>query len=182
MAEIECFFDCSSPWTYFAFQSLRAMRDEIGLDIAWRPHLVGGVFNAVNPSVHNAREAPVPAKSAYNKKDQQDWARFLGIRMHYRPSVFPVNAVRTMRICCLLEGTDKLEPFALAAFDAYWGDDRDISKPDVLADVCAKAGLDAKDTLAAIEAQDRALPPDAAAADRVNIGVFVYRADQPPPA
>ena len=32
MAEIECFFDCSSPWTYFAFQSLRAMRDEIGLD------------------------------------------------------------------------------------------------------------------------------------------------------
>ena len=36
--------------------------------------------------------------------------------------------------------------------------------------------------MAAIEAQDRALPPDAAAADRVNIGVFVYRADQPPPA
>ena len=62
------------------------------------------MFNAVNPSVHNSREKPVPPKPAYSKKDQQDWARFLGIRMHYRPSVFPVNSVKAMRGCCWLEG------------------------------------------------------------------------------
>ena len=89
MPDVECFFDCSSPWTYFAFHNLLRMQQELGIDIAWRPILVGGVFNAVNPSVHNSREKPVPAKVAYNKKDQQDWARHLGIRMHYRPSVFP---------------------------------------------------------------------------------------------
>ena len=93
MPDIECFFDCSSPWTYFAFHNLLLMQKELGIDIAWRPILVGGVFNAVNPSVHNSREKPVPAKSAYGKKDQQDWARHLGIRMHYRPTVFPVNSV-----------------------------------------------------------------------------------------
>ena len=49
MAELECFFDCSSPWTYFAFHSLVELRKEIGVTIAFRPHLVGGVFNAVNP-------------------------------------------------------------------------------------------------------------------------------------
>jgi 2-hydroxychromene-2-carboxylate isomerase len=73
--------------------------------------------------VHNSREKPVVQKQAYNKKDQQNWASFLGIRMHYRPTVFPVNAVKVMRACCLLEGTDQLVPFMMAAFDAYWGDD-----------------------------------------------------------
>ena len=100
--------------------------------IAWRPILVGGVFNAVNPSVHNSREKPVPAKAAYNKKDQPDWARYLGIRMHYRPTVFPVNSVKAMRGCILLEPEGKLVPFALATFEAYWGDDKDISQVPVL--------------------------------------------------
>ena len=59
MSEVECFFDCSSPWTYFAFHNLLELRKEIGVDIAFRPHLVGGVFNAVNPSVHNSREKPI---------------------------------------------------------------------------------------------------------------------------
>jgi 2-hydroxychromene-2-carboxylate isomerase len=154
MAELECFFDCSSPWTYFAFHNLLEMQKELDVSIAWRPHLVGGVFNAVNPSVHNSRERPVPAKQAYNKKDQQDWARYLGIRMHYRPTVFPVNSVKAMRGCTWLEGTDKLVPFALATFDAYWGDDQDISKDPVLTEICGKAGIDPAAFFAAINEQE----------------------------
>lgn len=142
MSELECFFDCSSPWTYFAVHSLIELRKEIGVTISWRPHLVGGVFNAVNPSVHNSREKPVVPKQAYGKKDQQDWARFLGIKMHYRPTVFPVNAVKIMRGCCWLEGTAQLEPLMMAAFNAYWGDDMDMSKDDVLTEICNRAGVD----------------------------------------
>jgi len=152
-AEVECFFDCSSPWTYFAVHSLMELRKEIGCTIRFRPHLVGGVFNAVNPSVHNSREKPVPAKQAQNKKDQTDWARFLGIRMHYRPTVFPVNAVKVMRACCALEDTEQLEPFMMAAFDAYWGDDKDISQIPVLTAIAQKAGVDPATILAAIETQ-----------------------------
>lgn len=153
MAELECFFDCSSPWTYFAFHSLRELRKDIGVTIAWRPHLVGGVFNAVNPSVHNSREKPVVPKQNYGKKDQVDWARFLGLRCLYRPTVFPVNSVKVMRICCALEGTDQIEPFAAAAFDAYWGDDMDMSQVPVIEEICRRAGVDAKAVLAATETQ-----------------------------
>jgi len=153
MAEVECFFDCSSPWTYFAFESLLKMQEEIGVTIKWRPFLVGGVFNAVNQSVYNSRDAPVPAKKAYSQKDQQDWARFLGLQMHYRPSVFPVNSVKAMRACIVLEAEDKLVPFARAAFRAYWIDDQDISKVPVLGAICDAIHIDSGMLFAAIEQQ-----------------------------
>jgi 2-hydroxychromene-2-carboxylate isomerase len=153
MAEVECFFDCSSPWTYFAFESLLRMQDEIGVTIQWRPFLVGGVFNAVNPSVHNAREKPVPAKSAYSKKDQQDWARYLGLPMHYRPAVFPVNSVKAMRACIVLEPEGKQVLFAREVFKSYWIDDQDISQVPVLAAICGKLDIGSDALFAAIDQQ-----------------------------
>jgi len=153
MAEVECFFDCSSPWTYFAFESLLQLQQEIGVTISWRPFLVGGVFNAVNPSVYNSRDTPVPSKQAYAKKDQQDWARHLGLPILYRPTVFPVNSVRAMRACIVLDAEDKLVPFARAVFRAYWIDDQDISQPAVLTTICQGLGIDAAALLTAIEQQ-----------------------------
>jgi 2-hydroxychromene-2-carboxylate isomerase len=153
MAKLECFFDCSSPWTYFAFESLLRMQDEIGVTIQWRPFLVGGVFNAVNPSVYNSRDAPVPAKADYSKKDQQDWARYLGLPVLYRPTVFPVNSVKAMRACIVLEPEGKLVPFARAAFKAYWTDDKDISQVPVLTEIFLALGIDAGNLLAAIDRQ-----------------------------
>ncbi len=151
MAEVECYFDCSSPWTYFAFESLLRMQDEIGVTVEWKPFLVGGVFNAVNPSVHNSREKPVPAKQAYGKKDQLDWARYLGISMHYRPTVFPVNSVKAMRACIVLAPEGKLVPFARETFKAYWTDDKDISKVPVLTEICRAVDIDPDRVLAATE-------------------------------
>src|ERR1700712_4681301 len=153
MAELECFFDCSSPWTYFAFESLLQMQEEIGVTIRWRPFLVGGVFNAVNQSGYNSRDAPVPAKSAYSKKDQQDWARYLGLPIRYRPSVFPVNSVKAMRACIVLEAEDKLVPFARGTFKSYWVDDQDISQVPVLTAICGKLDIDAGKLFAAIDQQ-----------------------------
>ena len=76
---IEFFFDCSSPWTYLAFHNIQPLAKELGAEIVWRPILVGGIFNTVNPSVYAQRETPVPLKARYTKKDLQDWARSAGL-------------------------------------------------------------------------------------------------------
>jgi 2-hydroxychromene-2-carboxylate isomerase len=68
--------------------------------------------------------------------------------------VFPVNSVRAMRSCILLEPEGKLVPFALATFEAYWGDDKDISQVPVLREICGKVGIDADWLLAGIERQE----------------------------
>jgi 2-hydroxychromene-2-carboxylate isomerase len=149
---IEFFFDCSSPWTYLAFHNIQPLAREFGADVQWRPILVGGIFNTINPSVYQSREKPVPAKAAYARKDLADWATLAGLRV-IRPSVFPVNSVKAMRGCILLAPDGKLVPFARAVFEAYWGNDRDISKDDVLADICAEVGVDPKHFLSGIAQQ-----------------------------
>ena len=152
MAEIECFFDCSSPWTYLAFHNLQPLAAELGATIRWRPILVGGVFNAVNP-IYSSTDKPVPAKQAQSRKDLQDWARLAGLKILYRPSVFPVNSVKAMRGCVWLEAQDKMVAFATACFEAYWGEDRDISQIPVLTELCRQAGVEPEAFFAGIEQQ-----------------------------
>ena len=99
---IEFFFDCSSPWTYLAFHNIQPLAKELNVPIVWRPILVGGVFNTVNPSVYASREKPVVPKARYMKKDLGDWARVAGLAIKMPPTVFPVNSVKAMRGCIWL--------------------------------------------------------------------------------
>ena len=139
---IEFFFDCSSPWTWLAFRNLQPLAAELGVAVQWKPMLVGGIFNAVNPSVYESRERGVPAKQAYHKKDLADWARRSGVKILFPPSVFPVNSVKAMRGCLLLEAQGLLLPFAESAFEAYWTRDLDIAQDKVLAALCETLGVD----------------------------------------
>jgi 2-hydroxychromene-2-carboxylate isomerase len=148
---IEFFFDCSSPWTYLAWHNIQQLAKEFSAEIGWRPILVGGIFNTVNPSVYSQREKPVPLKARYAKKDLQDWARSAGLAIKMPPTVFPVNSVKAMR-GCIWAGKDMV-PFATAVFETYWGGDKDISQDAVLSEVCKKAGIDEQEFFAGISEQ-----------------------------
>jgi 2-hydroxychromene-2-carboxylate isomerase len=141
---IEFFFDCSSPWTYLAFHNIQPLAKEVNVDIAWRPILVGGIFNTINPSVYASRETPVPAKARYMKKDLGDWARSSGLAIKMPPTVFPVNSVKAMRGCIWLqhEQPETMVTFARTVFEIYWDEDKDISKDEVLTEVCKRVDLD----------------------------------------
>lgn len=140
MHTLEFFFDCSSPWTYLAFEGVQKLKSRIDFQIVWRPILVGGVFNQVNPSVYENRAKPVPAKSRYYQKDLQDWAHYVGISIG-QPPVFPVNSVKAMRGAFVAIEHDCLEAYARRVFHRYWGDLADISQDDVLTGIVSACGL-----------------------------------------
>ena len=142
MARLEFFYDCSSPWTYLAFDRVEGVAHDAGAELIWKPILVGGVFNTVNPSVYESRERPVKAKATYYAKDLQDWARYQGLQIGM-PPVFPVNSVKAMRGAFYAEEEGKISPYSRAVFEAYWGDLRDISQEDVLREIVGTVGLDA---------------------------------------
>ncbi|SKA15379.1 2-hydroxychromene-2-carboxylate isomerase [Enhydrobacter aerosaccus] len=151
--QIDFYFDCSSPWTYLAFHAIQPLAAELLAEIAWKPILVGGVFNTVNQSVYESRAKPNPLKQAYMLKDLGDWARLYGLSIVFPPRVFPVNSVKCMRGAFLALDEGKLVPYAKAAFEAYWGADRDLSKEEVLADIATQAGLERQRFFAAVESQ-----------------------------
>ena len=150
---IEFFFDCSSPWTYLAFHNIQPLAKEFGAEITWRPILVGGIFNTINPSVYASRDKPIEAKARYMKKDMADWARSTGLAIKMRPTVFPVNSVKAMRGCILLAPEGKLVEFARTVFEIYWGEDKDISQGAVLTDICRRVGIEPEKFFAAIGQQ-----------------------------
>lgn len=154
MPRLEFFFDCSSPWTYLGFHAVRPMAERLGISIEWRPILVGGVFNAVNPQLYQARASMMADEKrlAHYQKDLQDWAQFYGLNIGL-PSVFPVNSVNVMRGCCAALEQGVLEAFAQGAFEAYWGDDQDISQHSVLENLCLQAGMVPADFFEQINSQ-----------------------------
>jgi 2-hydroxychromene-2-carboxylate isomerase len=141
VSTLEFFFDVGSPWTYLAFHRIPSVAAEAGADLLWKPILVGGVFNAVNGDVYRMRAEPNPRKLRYHAKDLQDWARLYGLRIRW-PSVFPVNSVKAMRAVLAAQEAGRLPDFARSCFEAYWGEDQDLSRDDVLMAAAAAVGLD----------------------------------------
>ena len=149
--QLDFYFDCSSPWTYLAFHAVQPLAAELGAEIAWKPILVGGVFNAVNQTVYDSRAKPNPLKQAYMLKDLGDWAALYGLKIVFPPTVFPVNSVKCMRGAFAALDEGKLVPYATAAFEAYWSSDLDISRDEVMAEIAVQAGLERQRFFAAIE-------------------------------
>jgi 2-hydroxychromene-2-carboxylate isomerase len=155
MAHLEFFFDLSSPWTRLAFANVQPILAETGASVSWRPFLVGGVFNAVNPSVYASREDPDAPKHRHTFKWLKDWARLAGVPMNFPSPYHPVKSVHAMRVCCALEPDQAaLFRFAGAAFEAYFTDARNLDDPAVLADIAEAVGLDGRDLVARSQADE----------------------------
>jgi 2-hydroxychromene-2-carboxylate isomerase len=151
--KLEFFYDCSSPWTYLAFTKIEEVARRHDADLIWRPILVGGLFNTVNPSVYENRAKPVPVKARYYTKDLRDWTNFYGLKIG-NPTVFPVNSVKAMRGAIVAEEHNLISRYSRRVFESYWGDDRDISQDDVLGEIVREVGLDEKEFFGKIAAED----------------------------
>jgi 2-hydroxychromene-2-carboxylate isomerase len=151
-ARVEFFFDLSSPWTYLAFTNLWPMLNRTGTQAQLRPILVGGVFNAVNPSVYAAREMTDNRKLAHSWKVLKDWAALAGVEMNFPSQWHPAKSVNAMRFACALEDDQAaLRAFANAAFESYFGSQENLDDPAVLAAVADSIGLNSAALLAAAQ-------------------------------
>ena len=142
-ARVEFFFDLSSPWTCLAFHNLPGVLERTGARATWRPILVGGVFNAVNPAVYAAREQADNRRMEHSWKVLKDWARLAGVPMNFPSRWHPAKSIHAMRFCCALEeDQDALVRFAGAAFASYFDRQENLDDPGVLEAAANVVGLD----------------------------------------
>lgn len=142
-ARLEFFFDLSSPWTCLAFHNLPGVLERTGASAIYRPILVGGVFNAVNPAVYAAREQVDNRRMAHSWKVLKDWARLAGVSMNFPSQWHPAKSVNAMRFAAALEDDQvALVHFARGAFASYFGRQDNLDDAEVLEAVAKAAGLD----------------------------------------
>ncbi len=142
--KLEFFFDCSSPWTYLAFKEIENLCLRQNLELIWKPILVGGIFNTMNPSVYESRSNPIKEKAIYLQKDLQEWALLRGIKINW-PDIFPVNSVKAMRGVFLAMEKNRVSEYVNYVFRSYWKDNLDISSDEIIMKIVRKLDWDSEE-------------------------------------
>ncbi len=142
-ADIEFFFDFSSPYGYMASTAIDALARRHGRRVIWRPVLLGVIFKTTG----GAPLTEIPVKGAYSRHDFERSARFHGIDFRM-PDVFPLPtqvAARAMLWLRKTRGDDLAVTFAKAVFRALFVDNTNISEPEKVLAIAAALGVDAQE-------------------------------------
>lgn len=145
---IEFWFDFSSPYAYFASETIERFAQETATEIQWRPFLLGAVF----PKTNMAPLVDMPMRGDYARHDWQRIARLLDVPFA-APSRHPYAAIKVSRAYYWLEANrpDRAIAFAHAVFRAHFADGRDPSGSSVVADIARSVGVPPDELLTAIQ-------------------------------
>ncbi|MBT9560689.1 MAG: DsbA family protein [Myxococcales bacterium] len=140
-ATLDFWYDFASPFAYMGALRVQATAQRAGLtddQVRWRPMLLGALFKAIGQA-NVPLETFSPAKQRYFRSELERLAA--DARAPYRwPSRFPMRTTTALRIALLLDGADRRR-YSLRVFEAYWGEDRDISDEAVLGELVQALAL-----------------------------------------
>jgi 2-hydroxychromene-2-carboxylate isomerase len=145
-APLEFWFEFASTYSYVGALRIEEECRAAGVPLVWRPFLLGPLFTAqlgIKDSPFNVN----PIRGRYMWRDLERLCAKHGLPWR-QPSVFPRGTVLASRVACAGEGQPWLGDFVRAIFRANFAEDRDISQPDVLAEVLRGLGLEPEPVLA----------------------------------
>ena len=144
---IDFYFDFSSPYGYFASAKIEALAATYGRSAVWRPILLGAVFK-----ITGQQPLPtIPLKGSYASHDLARSARLFGVP-YKMPEKFPVSGTAPSRAFYWVSDRDPAlaKQLAQALYHAYFAEGRDISSPEITANVAARLGLEKDQVLQAL--------------------------------
>lgn len=144
--QIDFFWEPGSPYSYLAATQIEKVAAECAATVNWKPFLLGKVFEARKMTL----PAAIPAKAQYMFKDLARWSQVYGVPISM-PKVFPVNSIMASRAAIAAAQMGHAAPAALAVYNAYWGEGKDISQEAVLIEAFNKAGLDSAAILGKVQ-------------------------------
>lgn len=145
---LDFWFDYTCPYAYLGSTQARGVAKRMGVELTYKPLLLGGVFRAVS-TPQRLFETLSPAKAAHNADDLQRWAKKFGVQLRMPPN-HPIRSVEALR-ATLACGID---PKVIDAFyRAYWVDNADISDRALVRKVVEGCGHDGARVMDAIDSQ-----------------------------
>jgi 2-hydroxychromene-2-carboxylate isomerase len=136
---VDFYFDLSCPYAYLGSEEIEALCTRLGATLRWQPMLLGGVFRSIGAGEGPMATLP-PSKKRHVELDARRWAARRGIPLSF-PKTHPMRTVRALRV--LLGLPEASRPAAIhALYRAYWRDNLDITRDDVIERVLRAAGVD----------------------------------------
>ncbi len=148
---LEVWFEFASTYSYLAVARVEDEARAAGVEVAWRPFLLGPLFRRQGWS-----DSPFnlyPAKGRYMWRDLERLCADYGLPFA-RPSAFPRNGLLAARVALAFEGEPWCPDFARRAFEWNFARDRDIGSESVVRDLLTSLGQPASDVLEAAHAED----------------------------
>lgn len=142
---VEFWFEFASTYSYLSVMRIEKAAAAAGVEVQWRPFLLGPVFLALgwNDSPFNI----YPPKGRYMWRDLERLAAKEGLPFR-RPSRFPRNGLLAARVALIGAHEGWVAPFARAVMTANFAEDREIGDEDVIAGILGAIGLPAADVIA----------------------------------
>lgn len=168
-ATIDFYFDYSSPYAYLASHTIEALAQKHGRTVTWRPILLGFVFKTTDskPLVH------IPLKGDYSMHDLKRTARETGVPFVI-PDNFPIGTVAAARATLWVRANhaDKTDALVHALFNAYFGNNTDISDAANVLQIAGTCGIDASALEQALGDNDVKALLKTEVDNALNAGVF----------
>lgn len=154
---VALWFEFASTYSYPSVMRAEAACAARGVDLIWRPFLLGPVFAGLGMT-----DSPFnlnPVKGAYMWRDLERICAAEGLPF-VRQSRFPRGSLLATRIATTFADADWAGDFSRAVFAANFGADAEIDRDDTVLDLLAGLGHDAR------AAQSAATTPEAKLAVR----------------
>ena len=138
-ADLEFFFDFSSPYAYFASTRIEQLAARHGRGVHWTPILMAAMFKITG----SVPLPSVPVKGAYVLLDLERTARHHGIA-YSKPDNFPVLSLaagRAMLWIDAVHGNKLAADFAKACMRGYFAEGIDIASEAALAQLASGLGV-----------------------------------------
>jgi 2-hydroxychromene-2-carboxylate isomerase len=148
---LDFWFDFASIYSYPAAMRIRPLAAQAGVEVRFRPFLLGPIFKAQGwtTSPFNL----YPEKGRHMWRDLERLCAELGLPFR-RPDPFPQNSLLAARVALAGLDHDWGEDFCRAVFRAQFGDGRRIDDAQTIGDVLVELKVDTGPVLAAAQSDE----------------------------
>jgi len=132
--EIDFYFDFISPYAYLAYKKIQSLPKNIKIN--YKPILLGGL--------HNLEGITAPAFIKLKLKHMINDCLLIAKKNNFDfkwNSKFPINSLNIMRGYLDINSSNQAE-YIKIMFDAYWRNDLDISKEEILIPLLERCKID----------------------------------------
>ena len=167
--KMEFWYEFASSYSYLSVMRIEGLATDAGVDVQWRPFLLGPVFLAMgwNDSPFNI----YPPKGRYMWRDLARLADKYDLPFRL-PNRFPRSGLLAARVALLGVEAGWVAPFSRKVMLANFAEDREIGEADVISGILSDLGLPARELLAAAVADDNKLALRRQTERAAELGLF----------